>query len=335
MRAASPHMTRHAGRVSLAAVTAIAALSLLAACGRSAGGNTAAARWSAPVKLSGVQALAAISCPTAAFCMAVGNRIAVRWSNGAWSAPVAIDGHAPASGGLSTVSCSSATFCVASDGEGNAFVYNGTEWSAPQRATDNGLVSLSCSSPSFCGALDSVGDALFYDGSSWSTPRAVTGASQGVSISCLSSSFCMAVDGGATGAFRYSGSSWASAGSLNVSTPAGGSEPNVASAVSCSTQTTCAALDNFGEAFTWVGGKWSGAFQFDQDLMDGNDALSCPSASFCMVVDSDGIATSWNGTSWSPGARIDGVNSGLSDVSCPSAGRCVAVDGSGRVLTYR
>jgi hypothetical protein len=105
--------------------------------------------------------------------------------------------------------------------------------------------------------------------------------------------------------------------------------------VACATQTTCAALDSFGEAFTWVAGRWSGPYHFDPALMDGDAALSCPSASFCMVVDGLGEMTTWNGRAWTPATRIDGVDSGLADVSCATGRLCIAVDDVGRVLTYR
>jgi hypothetical protein len=103
--------------------------------------------------------------------------------------------------------------------------------------------------------------------------------------------------------------------------------------VACSAPTVCVALDNFGEAFTWVRSRWSAPVRFDQNLMDGSDAVSCPASSFCMVVDEDGVTTRWNGRAWSDARTIDAAE--LADVSCANARFCIAVDSRGRALTYR
>ncbi len=267
--------------------------------------------------------------------MAVGQRDAVRYADGKWSAPTQLDRGSSAGDGLASVSCTSAAFCVAGDGRGVLFTYSGSGWSGPSSVASSGLVALSCSAPSFCAALDTEGDALLFNGRVWSPPRTITGASQPLAIACTKGSVCMAVDGSSQDTFRLAGGAWSGTGSLNVSTPMGGSEPNVGSAVSCATATVCAALDNFGEAFTWVAGRWSDGVQFDHNLMDGSDAVSCPSSGFCMVVDGDGMTTTWNGRMWSDATRIDSPSASLTDVSCAAARVCVAVDSRGRALTYR
>src|SRR5450755_4021428 len=45
-----------------------------------------------------------------------------------WSVPVSID---PSGDGLPSVSCPSASFCVAVDNIGNVLTYDGSSWSAP------------------------------------------------------------------------------------------------------------------------------------------------------------------------------------------------------------
>jgi hypothetical protein len=107
----------------------------------------------------------------------------------------------------------------------------------------------------------------------------------------------------------------------------------VASA-SCSGRRFCAALDNFGEAFTWVlGGGWSRPHRFDRSLVAGADAVSCPARTGCMAVDVGGFASRWNGTTWSPKQQIDS-RGGLLDVSCGTPRFCVAVEHRARALIY-
>jgi hypothetical protein len=71
-------------------------------------------------------------------------------ASGVWSAPTNIDSVGYST--IASVSCPSATFCVAVDDVGDALTYNGTSWSAPTKIHgpgDNGQ-SVSCTSPTFC-----------------------------------------------------------------------------------------------------------------------------------------------------------------------------------------
>jgi hypothetical protein len=267
--------------------------------------------------------------------MAVGHGRAVAYVSGHWKASQKIDTNTTVNGGLQTVSCVSAKFCVAGDGHGDAFVYNGKRWSSPTATQVTSFGQISCTSKTFCGAVANTnGAAVLFNGSTWTTPRSIPGSSQPFYISCRPTAFCMALDAAGVGAFRLVNSHWVSSGSLNVSNPPGGSEPNVGSAVSCAGAHFCAALDDFGEAFTWVNGKWSRPVKFDPQLLNSFDAVSCPSKNACVVVDQRGMTTRWNGRAWSTAQRIDSRAS-LVDVSCTSSRFCVAVDARGRALTYR
>jgi hypothetical protein len=89
--------------------------------------------WSAPTQLvSGGHLLLGVSCPTTTFCMAVdGPRGEVFSFDGStWSAPRRIDpaagqgvGAEAQYGGLTSVSCTSPTFCMAADSFGRGYVY--------------------------------------------------------------------------------------------------------------------------------------------------------------------------------------------------------------------
>ncbi len=291
-----------------------------------------AAQWSTPSKLRGVKALRAVSCSSRSFCIAVGGRQAVVFSSGRWQSPRTIDSHSGTTKGLVTVSCVSSKFCVAGDGVGDVFVYDGKRWSSPTLTAATGLLQLSCGARTFCEALGINGDVLAFNGSSWSQPQRISAGSQGLAISCPVLGFCMAMD--FTGGYRLSGAKWVSAGAIHPSQPAGGSEPNVPSAVSCAGRSFCAALDDFGEAFTWSGSKWSRPHRFDGNLLAGSDAVSCRARTSCVAVDDGGFATAWNGTAWSQKQRID-RSGALMDVSCGTARFCIAVDSRGRALVYR
>jgi hypothetical protein len=314
-----------------ATATASAAATATATATASASGN---AGWSAPAKVPGVHGLFAVSCPTSAFCMAVGRADAVAYRKGRWTAPTTLGTDSSVNGGLTTVSCTGPTFCMAGSGAGDTYVYDGTGWSPLGVVAATGIADISCAGPTFCGALDSNGSSYFYDGSTWSGAVPIRRATQALWLSCPVSGACVAVDAGADGAVRYQDGGWSGAGQLATSTPAGGSEPDEPSAISCAGTGFCAALDDFGEAFTWRGGRWSPPTRFDAQLLDGSDAVSCVSASFCMAVDDGGLSTAWNGASWSTGFRVDPGGNSLTDVSCATAHWCIAVDARGHALRY-
>lgn len=291
------------------------------------------AQWSKPARVDGVRLLTAVSCVSRRFCVAVGGRQAVAYRSGSWSRPQTIDSHGGINRGLATVSCVSARFCAAVDGVGEAFVYNGRRWSAWKGPA---VAALACASRTFCVALDANGSARFYRGFRWSAPRRVPSGGDPVVLSCPLGGFCMVLDTMTNQAYRLARGHWVRAGTIPASFPPGGSEPNVASAVSCSGRDFCAALDDFGEAFTWTGGRhWSRPHAFDANLLTGTDAVSCASRKACMAVDENGLATSWDGSTWSPVQRIDSSGAFLNDVSCAAAGFCIAVDLHARALIYR
>ena len=75
-------------------------------------------------------------------------------TTGSWTKPALVD---PRAGGVSDVSCTSKTFCVAVDAFGSALVLNGTTWGAAHSIDTTGLGSVSCASPTFCVAVDGAG----------------------------------------------------------------------------------------------------------------------------------------------------------------------------------
>jgi hypothetical protein len=161
----------------------------------------------APAPMGGdSESILSISCPSTSFCAAVGHNGGADtyngggWTNGSYNGSGwTYDGLIDTTGGvnsLNSVSCPSASFCVAVDGNGNVFYWNGSSWSGPNTIDLNGqgLSSVSCPSPSFCVAVDGTGNALMYNGSAWSY-KSIDPYGQGLTaVSCASSSFCMALD---------------------------------------------------------------------------------------------------------------------------------------------
>lgn len=296
-----------------------------------------------------------------ASCVAVDTKgNAISWNGKHWSKPLAIDAHG---GGLTGVSCVSASFCVAVDGYGNVIIRNGSKWAAPVLIDDTGtgLESISCVSSSFCAATDWGGYAMEWNGSSWSAPLQVdpTTGSQGGglgSVSCASDSFCMAVDWQGYDV-TFNGTSWSAPFHFDSTEQTLGSGEGGTVYVSCPTASYCVAVDGAGYDYTWNAGTWSSvvAFGTGDDAKTGNgfESVSCPTTSFCMAVDWKGEALTFNGTTWSPediscpttstagagdctvvGTYPDGRAGILTSVSCPTSAFCAAVDDNGDALTY-
>jgi hypothetical protein len=112
---------------------------------------------------------------------------------------------------------------------------------------------------------------------------------------------------------------------------------NVPSAVSCSSEVLCVAVDHQGNALstsdpTASRPSWS---SMAIDAGEALNAVSCVADGPCVAVDERGaaIVSSGSGAShWSPPSSIGGGSS-LTDVSCASASLCVAVNAEGDALT--
>jgi hypothetical protein len=117
---------------------------------------------------------AGISCTTAGICGVVSTGTAATYNPTAatWTA-TAIDSNQD----LNSVSCTSASFCVAVDAFGFYSTWNGVSWSPmaifdPQGSTfPFSTEEVSCASPSLCVATGSDGNAEVYNGTTWSNPN--------------------------------------------------------------------------------------------------------------------------------------------------------------------
>ena len=247
-----------------------------------------------------------------------------------WGAPTSAD---PPRGYPTSVSCPTASFCVAVDQAGDALTWSGSGWSKPAAidpetyANFDGITSVSCPTSSFCAAVDGLGHALTFNGTRWSNVVTIdTNPDPDLilleSVSCSSSNSCVAVDGQGN-AFSFNGSSWSAAKSIDSS---GG-----LSSVSCPSNSFCAAVDSYGNVLTFNVATWSAAKSIDPGNLT---SVSCPTASFCAAVDGDGNVVTFNGATWSAPKSIDPAGGSLASVSCPTATFCAAVDYAGKAVTF-
>jgi hypothetical protein len=256
----------------------------------------------------------------------------------AWGAATHLD-YSHGGEDRTSVSCPSASFCMAVLGSGYAAMYDGTTWSQPTKLSSSAGQpdSVSCPTVGFCMAVDAQDSSTFvFNGSKWSSapsindpvPSSRTGMA---SVSCSSPSFCAAVDNGSNG-FAFNGTSWSPATAIDPG--------NELSTVSCPSARFCAAVDYGPNVVTFNGTSWSKPSAIDPGSY--LQAVSCASASFCVAIDRKGNALTFNGSTWSAPVNADpnGLSMGEGGiswpvVSCPTSNFCAAVDGGGgSVVTF-
>jgi hypothetical protein len=276
----------------------------------------------------------------------------------------------PPHGAMLSLSCGSATSCVAVEGNGYVLVYDGQGWSPAQKvSTVATFNSVSCPTATFCMAMGRLttgtGVASTFDGHSWSGPASL--GTQPLAVSCTSATFCMAVDSSG-GAHRYDGTTWsartviaeglalreiscvsssfctaldtqASAAMYNgtswsvIAAPTSSTTGVVVRRyVSCAAPTFCVAVGS-GAAIVYDGNHWSAPVQIDAGrAMEG---VSCPSPSWCMAIDHDGRAMRFDGQSWTAPAAIAAGTLLLGSISCSSVTSCVVVNRDNFERAYR
>jgi hypothetical protein len=340
-------------------------------------GNDASAIWNGRTWVShplvrGAAFVAAhmvgISCTSASACIAVGyedtdgkpvRALVNRWNGRKWVMQRFPLPPGTTNSDLSSVSCTSATACLAV-GEGNTGLlvdrWNGTSWQptpAPAGGPSAVLTHLSCTSASRCMATgtSSNGDlAETWNGTRWrllASPVQLTGTSLHA-LSCTSAGACMVVGahvliGGLpqlTLAESWNGAKWTLEPPVN---PRGRLASNLF-AVSCAAAHACMAAgiasnDAVGLQVTlaesWNGTRWS-VSPTPRRLSATNESLfnavSCVSAADCTAVGYFGTGTEhfliehWNGRRWNLPPAPD-ISGSLSGVSCTSPTACTAVGG--------
>jgi hypothetical protein len=277
--------------------------------------------------------LAAVSCPSATACTAVGfaptsgstpaTSLAEGWNGTTWSQePTPPSPAAAPFIPLSSVSCASATDCVAVGGGPSppvvqAYVWNGSSWTIqsppyPAGSSNGELDAVSCTSAMACtaagsaynGTTPAVTLAEVWDGMSWtvhSTPNLAGSTIKLSGLSCTSATACTAVgsyQGGSSALVAltevWDGSNW----SMQRTPIPTGATLSFLSGVSCTSATACMAVGSFNTTST---------------------SLT--------------LAEVWNGTSWTIERTpnpIGSISSALHGISCTSTTACTAVGYSSR-----
>ena len=232
----------------------------------------------------------------------------------------------------------------------NGSTWSAVSSPSPSPGSNNKLMSVSCTSASNCVAVGFSGMmnqettlAMVWDGSEWSivsSPNPGTGfvGNKLNSVTCLSASSCVAVGStsqgglGQTLVMSWDGSEWSV-----VSSPNSGQSGNALNSVSCVSATNCVAAGKAGSrelVMAWNGSTWS--VVSSPNASGTNDELrsvSCASASDCVAVGYtrttpvSTLVMAWNGTAWSivssPNVGTEGDY--LNSAACVSATECVAV----------
>jgi hypothetical protein len=312
-----------------------------------------------------------VSCTSASACIAVGRYhtatshgvVAEKWNGTAWANQEPVTPEGTESAELKSVSCTSATACIAVGGYGPktlAEQWNGTGWkslTSPDPGSESHFDQVSCTSATACMAVGyrSYTENLVarWNGTEWKVLEASShsGAERDQlwSVSCAAAEECTVVEGYyKEGAWkneiqRWNGTTWKIE---EIPSPKGAQESSLET-VSCpSSSSACVAVGTWrstedGEhawVVRWTGAEWKleepsqGAWE-DSRLA----GISCITSSECIAVGS-GIKTDtepdrtlaerWNGSEWKMQEPVnpsgeDGLE--LKQASCTSSLTCMAV----------
>jgi hypothetical protein len=291
------------------------------------------ATWT-PVGSTGLAVVASLSCPQTAFCVVAGGDLTSRWDGSSWTptAQFSDTSRTFRELALSSVSCASATWCVAvgaQQGAGtiNAAVWDGQSWAPAEvgaGASPPTLSHVTCPSSAFCMA-DGAGGFFTWNGGSWAVSTSADPTLTYGMLSCMSASACLVASGG--DASSWNGSTWSAPAAVGVSTFGQFTD------VSCADPTSCTMVDSTGAQVTVSPAAvrpalTSGAIEPVGVLT----AVSCVSSHFCFALDAAGFTFRWDGTAWQP--PVDAVpglagsnvaSSAARSISCTSTTFCMVL----------
>ena len=291
--------------------------------------NYSGGAWSTPEDFGGE--FGNVSCASSSYCVATDEAGHVLVSTGGkWSGREAVF---PGGDRARPVSCISASFCAAANGE-QIVQFNGTTWTTVSLTSDpSRLISISCASEALCVAGDTNGNYLVDHGGAWSSTPASSddGGHPLEAISCSTDTFCMAVNElGET--LIYNGSSWGALEPTHVALFLGNGQDQL----SCAPGTHfCAAAAEAGKAMmTYSNGSWGAPVSISS--ADGWNLVSCTSESFCLAESYNGrITSTYNGTAWGTPQKLPGTEDGGPwALSCGTPTICVLLEEDGHALTY-
>jgi hypothetical protein len=334
--------------------------------------NTAVAMtWTGPPEINGGLAVHDVSCVSSLFCVAVGDWVsgegdAMVFDGHSWTTPTSVLTTAST---LSSVSCTSTSFCMAVDDAGEFLTFDGTSWTTPAfiaAEARDGQYEVSCASATMCVAIGNA-YAYTYDGTTWTQVSSLDDPDDLTKVSCTETSVCVVagsgllatLDGGTwttaadsadinavscaptadcitisvgNDVQEFDGTTWTDEGTVDPASPL--------VAASCAVSFDCTAFDENGNVVTSDGATWSVGATVDQQDHGAASAIldvSCASSSFCVAIDQESYVFYDNGGTWTTNAstQVD-ENSGLYglSISCASTTSCVGVDGVGDALTF-
>lgn len=311
--------------------------------------------WTLLTPAPGIQSITAVSCPAAGACMTVGDSSQVPgepaadwWTGTTWrqldpTVPVGPQGEADAA--LSSVSCASASNCIAV-GLGGSYVspdqtlaehWNGATWTTTGIANPAGgqrpaMDAISCTRSGDCMAVGNPADSsgpvaasAWWNGRRWQGRRTYQADALN-GISCPASTRCVAVGSyvDASGdtaplAENWNGTTW-----RPVFPPGLGP----LTSISCATAAFCVALGGPTGAMAWNGVRWR-QMNIPGASSGSLTSISCVTAAFCLAISDPLGSELWNGRNWTakdtaqtpPEYYIGALHS----VSCASASYCVAI----------
>ncbi len=327
----------------------------------------------------GQPVMSALRCTSRSFCMAVGSVSigagdgettgpwAEVWNGARWaeiSVPFFYDGNDNADG-LTSISCTSSSFCLAVGPLGLRVMWDGHAWTTLNTEADDNsdAFAVSCIAPDHCYLLEylfqiGVGSQLTFElwiNGTWRTlaaPPAPAGASitpaalacGGVKVPACTMVGSYSVPAGGetmTLAERWTGARW-----LLERTPTPGDLFEGLSGVSCLGASFCVAVGSYHTAADteqalaeqWNGHRWLLLHPVSPGTQVNYLAsVSCPTRTECVAVGSSDnqsgnfhtLAELWDGTAWSVLPTLDPhANNDLTAISCPSPLSCMAVGSS-------
>lgn len=312
-----------------------------------------AARTHSAAAFAGQASLAAASCHGSSWCMAVGSytttdgarhSLATIFNGSSWRTL-----KNPPGKGLSTVSCSSATFCMAAGGPTGAERWNGAAWRT-MASPAGGLVSLACASRTFCVRIHADMPSV-WNGTSWHDVKAVDfcpGSAPGPcwlgGVSCGSPKNCVAVGTWTQSqepiqnaiADVWNGTKW----TWDPELPANGN-PAQLNAVGCAgawCNSAGVASNDSDRASIAIADQRDATSQAWTDVSPGlggicgefqscawAGVMACGSSTSCITLGGPAGSQFWNGSTWQSAKPVSaGGGSSLSDVSCGGSD-CLAV----------
>jgi hypothetical protein len=308
----------------------------------------------------------ALACPTASLCVAAGygdvetttDPLATHHAASGWQL-ADVDGSyptVPADPAINSVSCPSASLCVAVDSSGNVVISKApttglSAWTVMSEAREDFLHSISCPTTNLCVAVGQGphGDLTLAstDPSKGAASKWVETAQPGfgsdggpIAISCPTASLCVAAGADDSGISSVWTSTNPGKGATATwhSLKVGSTVGTDFLSVSCVGSSLCVAAGEHGQLATTAdpssgsSASWHNATVAADDLV----GVSCASSSLCVAVDTPGTTyTTTDPTSSTPSWNIkSAVVNEASAIDCPPAATfCVLIGGRSLVLT--